>query len=497
MRYNAVIIGSGVSGMTAAIILAKEGWRVLVLEQHSQPGGLMQHFRRQALVFPTGVHRLGSLDDGQILSRYFQYLGVLDKLSLMRMSSDGFEEYSFPGLRFRVPIGQEAFRERLYQYFPGEKVAIDQFVTDMHRLVSQFPLYNLVNQPESSGLVLESEPLASYLDKLSCSRELKGILSANNPLYGIPPGECPLHTHFLVTDSFLNSSWRVDEYTTPLAETFTKSFLAQGGEIRCNALVTNISTSEGRAEGVVLANEECIPTDLVIFTGHPHQILNLCPPGSFRPAFRHRLEDTQDTFGAFALALSWRHPDCTLVQCDTFIYSSWDTEAQYRQKLVSLSQSPSMVYCCAMPQKSNTEYAVTALVGVAPEEMAPFELTRRGERSEAYQAAKRSLASRTLNVLQEHWPVQAPYLKMVDACTPLTFRDYTLTPRGTAYGIIKSANNFRHAQLSTDTKVKNLFLAGQSIIQPGVLGALISGVYACTAILGRNYLMNKIKEETS
>jgi len=150
-----------------------------------------------------------------------------------------------------------------------------------------------------------------------------------------------------------------------------------------------------------------------------------------------------------------------------------------------------------MPQKPNTEYSVTALVVVAPEEMAPFELTRRGERSEAYQAAKRSLASRTLTVLQEHWPVQAPYLKMVDACTPLTFRDYTLTPRGTAYGIIKSTGNFRHAQLRTETKVKNLFLAGQSIIQPGVLGALISGVYTCTAILGRNYLINKIMEETS
>ena len=150
-----------------------------------------------------------------------------------------------------------------------------------------------------------------------------------------------------------------------------------------------------------------------------------------------------------------------------------------------------------MPQKPNTEYAVTALVGVAPGEMAPFELTRKGERSEAYQATKGALARRIMETLQKHWPEQAPYLKMVDACTPLTFRDYTLTPRGTAYGIIKSASNFRHAQFSTETKVKNLFLAGQSIIQPGLLGALISGVYTCTAILGRNYLMHKIKEETS
>ena len=246
MRYDAVIIGSGVSGMTAAIILAKEGRRVLVLEQHSKPGGLMQHFRRKALVFSTGVHRLGSLDEGQILSRYFRYLGVRDKLSLKRMSADGFEEYSFPGLRFKVPIGREAFRERLNQYFHREKVAIDKYFTDMDRLVSQFPLYSLVNESERSGPVLESTSLASYLDHLNCSRELKGILSASNPLYGIPPSQCPLHTHFLVMDSFLNSSWRVDENHTPLADAFSKSFLAQGGEIRCNALVTNIPAIGGK-----------------------------------------------------------------------------------------------------------------------------------------------------------------------------------------------------------------------------------------------------------
>src|SRR5665648_248385 len=110
MEPDTVIIGSGVSGLTAALILAKEGRRVLVLEQHSRPGGLMQNFRRGSLVFPTGVHRLGALDKGQILWRYFKYLGVLDNLDLVRMSPEGFEEYCFPGLRFRVPHGHEAFR---------------------------------------------------------------------------------------------------------------------------------------------------------------------------------------------------------------------------------------------------------------------------------------------------------------------------------------------------------------------------------------------------
>ena len=91
--FDTIIIGSGISGMAAGIILAKEGERVLVLEQHRVSGGLTQTYSRDGMVFPTGVHRLGSLRPGQPLWYYFKYLGLLERLDLVALSNNCFERF--------------------------------------------------------------------------------------------------------------------------------------------------------------------------------------------------------------------------------------------------------------------------------------------------------------------------------------------------------------------------------------------------------------------
>ena len=65
MSYNAIIIGSGAGGLTAAVALAQAGKKVLVLEQHSVPGGWCHSFTLNGQRFSPGVHYIGLMDDGQ------------------------------------------------------------------------------------------------------------------------------------------------------------------------------------------------------------------------------------------------------------------------------------------------------------------------------------------------------------------------------------------------------------------------------------------------
>ncbi len=73
---DVIVIGSGIGGLTAAIILLKLGYQVTVIEKNLLPGGLMRSYLREGITCPVGVHYVGSLDGGQPLRRMFDYLGV-------------------------------------------------------------------------------------------------------------------------------------------------------------------------------------------------------------------------------------------------------------------------------------------------------------------------------------------------------------------------------------------------------------------------------------
>jgi all-trans-retinol 13,14-reductase len=487
MAYDAVVVGSGVAGMTAGIVLAKAGWKVLVLEQHRTAGGLMASFVRGGSHFAVGVHSIGAAAEGQLLRRYLQYLGVLGRVRLAPMDVGGFEEYRFPGLSFRAPCGHEAFRERLVEHFPAERRAADRFVADMRSTVQLFPLYNLTAGADRLPSGLQRAPLAVYLDGLTGSTELKAVLSACSPRYGISPAECPAHVHFLVLDSYLRSAWRVDEAHCRLAGAYEESLRESGGELRCGARVAAIECPERVAQGVRLADGEVIPAKAVVFTGHPKQLTGLCG-GGLRPAFRQRLVDTPDTPGAFGAAIVWKGPDCPLVARDVFIYDTWDIQQAYVRKLLPGDGRPQMLYCAASARARDGNFAVMALCSLSIDELAPAAAAARAERPEGYAEIKRSMGERVLAVMRSEWPENAG-LEVLETFTPFTVRDYTLSPSGSAYGLSS-------ARLTAVTRIAGLYLAGQSIVLPGMLGALISAVDACGAILGRAELVGRIVEET-
>jgi all-trans-retinol 13,14-reductase len=490
--FDTIIIGSGISGMTAGIILAQEGQKVLVLEQHTKPGGLMQSYEREGSTFPTGVHRLGSLGEGEILWRYFKYLNVFDKLKLKPLEKKGFEEFRFPGMTFKVPYGHDFFKKSLYKHFPMEKTAIDRYFSDMEKTVSQYFLYNIAKESAEKKSGINLNPLGSYLEELGCSKELTCILTGNNPLYAIKPSECPVSTHFFVTDSFLNSSWRVDENKTTLPQTFVNSLVDCGGEIICGALVKSITCTDRKVTGVILETGEQLLANRIIFTGHPSRIIDMCPPKSFKPAFINRINDSENTAGFFGIAVQWNNLDCPLLSCDAYIYSSWDTEKVYEKPLFSGEQKPGVIYCSAVEGKSGESCSVTALVGASIKDTIYLEKLRSTKNSE-YLSAKKLMAAYILGELKKQWPEMAEEMKIIDIYTPCTFNRYTLTPNGAAYGVKKSVAKYLNSSFHTRTKVEGLFLSGQSLLLPGILGALISSVLTCTEILGKDYLLNKIR----
>ena len=490
MKYDAIIVGSGIAGMTSAAILALEGKKILMLEQHNIFGGLMQNFRRDRLTFPTGVHCVGALSEGQVLWRYFDYLGVLNRMEWVKMDPDGFQSFVLPSKTFSMPTGHAEFKERILSYFPDERVAMDTFMADMKSCMERSPYYQIDPALTFQRRPLDTISLQSYLDSITNSPGLKGVLSASFPLYGIQPSQCPLMTHFSVLDSFLQSSYRVDERAKPLAKAFMFRLRELGVDMRRSAEVEEIECEGRTLKGVRLTTGETFHSDIVLFSGHPAELVERCP--RIRPAFKWRISGVENTDSFFSIGLSWEHPKCPPSLSDAFIYNSDDMEASSVPWDLKKEKTPRYLYVAASPNPERERYAVTALASTSYKNWAEWGSTSPGQRGDQYAALKQEYADTMLEQVKSQWPEAAASITLVDSNTPLTQQNFTQSPLGTSYGVKKRVDDRGMSQIGNVTSIKGLYMIGQSSQLPGIVGTVISSVQACSHIVGVEYLLAKI-----
>lgn len=103
-NYEVIVIGSGLSGLSIAYILAKNGFKVAVFEKNAQFGGCLQSFKREGVTFETGMHYVGSIEEGQILHKYFNYLSILDDIELSSLNKSCYDIIDFRGFAVHAVV---------------------------------------------------------------------------------------------------------------------------------------------------------------------------------------------------------------------------------------------------------------------------------------------------------------------------------------------------------------------------------------------------------
>ena len=112
-----------------------------------------------------------------------------------------------------------------------------------------------------------------------------------------------------------------------------------------------------------------------------------------------------------------------------------------------------------------------------------WEHTQTGQRGEDYVREKKNRAWRLIHEAEEIFgPLQDATL--VDAYTPLTTRDWVNSPEGSAYGVLRSSDQLLEASILNRTSVKGLFLSGQSVMAPGIIGTILGSLRTVKLIVG-------------
>jgi len=128
-KYDAIVIGAGLGGLSAATMLARNGLGVLLLERHNVLGGYATSFVRGRYEFETALHEpsgIGPPEHRGGLYRYLDYLGVASKVEFLDFPN--LYHAVFPDLDVTLPAGREPFEAKLCQTFPHEAKGIRRFL---------------------------------------------------------------------------------------------------------------------------------------------------------------------------------------------------------------------------------------------------------------------------------------------------------------------------------------------------------------------------------
>jgi phytoene dehydrogenase-like protein len=128
-QADAVVIGAGLGGLSAAAYLAKAGKRVLVLEHHAVPGGYAHEFRRGKFRFEVALHALDGVAPGGWTHSVFEDLGILDQVEFNRL--DPYYTAKFPNHVITAHLDPAAYEAELARQFPHETEGLRRLCQDM------------------------------------------------------------------------------------------------------------------------------------------------------------------------------------------------------------------------------------------------------------------------------------------------------------------------------------------------------------------------------
>jgi phytoene dehydrogenase-like protein len=247
--YDAVVIGSGIGGLIAANLLAREGLKVLLVEQHYMVGGYCSTFRRGRYTFDAATHFYPLLGNPETLTgRLLAELGVTTGWVKM----DPVDTFHFPdGTRFAVPADFDSYLAKVKSEFPQESQALDGFFHEVREVYLLGLLHYFRGRPEPERLVpYRDMTLRQALDRWFRDPKLKLLLTADCPHWGSPPGR----TSF-VFDSMLRLSYFLGNYypkggSQAFADELALRFEERGGHLLTSTPARRILVEQGEARGV-------------------------------------------------------------------------------------------------------------------------------------------------------------------------------------------------------------------------------------------------------
>jgi len=482
MKCDVVIIGSGLGGLECALILAKKGMKVVVLERQQQPGGCMQSFRRHGELLDTGMHYVGGIGEGGCLHSPFKYLGLMD-LPWQHLDPAGFDRVTIGERDFCYAEGHPAFIETLAREFPREREALERYCKVMDEVGGH--LYDSILPRDEVDFFSQSLFASSTYDYLYENFKdelLINVLSGSSLKMELAKDTLPLYNFAQANNSFIQGSYRLRGDGNLIVNRLISQIEAAGGEVICNAEVEELIEKEGRIVAARCQNGETYEGTWFISNAHPAVTVDLVKESTkLKKVYRNRIHRLENTYGMFTTSL--------IIKPGMLKYFNWNQYIYERENVWTYfnEEGPvqGILISCRCPEQGDDARILDILTPLPWEKIAQWADTTVGHRGEEYREMKERLYEECVRLAERFIPNLHTMVEAHFTSSPLTYRDYTLTPNGSCYGVRKDYHNPMMTLLSAKTPIPNLLLTGQSLTLHGLLGVTMTSLFTVAEILGK------------
>lgn len=491
MKYDVVIIGSGLGGLICGYILSKNGLNVAVLEKNASIGGGLQSFTRKGTIFDTGMHYIGGIEEGGPMHKMWKYLDLEKNIKVRKLDPSGYDLFKIENNYYSYAMGYDNFIKSLSDKFPGEYNNIKQYIDTIKKVSLASPLYNLRENISLDSLNYDSGGCADlFIDSITQDKLLRKVLAANLPLYAGIKGKTPLYVLAAVNNAYIHDCYRIVGGGSTIASYLSKSIEKFGGVVIPHSEVIKVLYSGNKIKSVYTSDKRVIESNYFISDIHPASLLKILDSDIIKNSYRKRICGLENSISNFTVYLKFKSNKVRYMNSNFYSYYNdvWGGE-----KYIGESWPYAYMYMHqAVDEKTSYAEGAILMSYMNYSEVKQWENEPCRERGEEYNDFKIERAERLISLLEADFPNIRESLDSYYTSSPLTYKDYIASPDGSSYGIIKDANNPFATMIPHRTKIENLFLTGQNINFHGALGVSISSVITCSEILGLNKVLHDI-----
>ncbi|MCX6123924.1 MAG: NAD(P)/FAD-dependent oxidoreductase, partial [Proteobacteria bacterium] len=509
--YDYAVVGSGICGLFTAALLAKQGAKVCIVEQHYKVGGYAHSFYEKKYWFCAGLHYVFNSLDDEDGGLFFEKMGMQNDVRFEPMADDKFDVVRFPTITYEVKRGSQRNIDSLSQHFPQSRNALKKYYEIIGKIYEEafsisvdLPLKSFLLTPWKFSSLLKYRGLTTQAlyDDLGLPKALQDVLSGQCGNIGVPPSKSSLIAHAINVMAYDQGAAYPEKSYFHMIQTIERFIKGQKGcKIYLGERVEEVLLSGASVVGLKTSKRE-ITAKEYLFNADPKLLVTLLP-GYKVPRWLARRLKYDYSPPSFTIFMGLKNIDLAgygFGNWNTWHYPTHDMNAIYQRQV-------------DQHDVSNPFWAITTptMHGKAKKVIAPpdghqmvlctwagYEKIKRLRNSDIdqYYKEKSKVTEAALRMLETHYiPGIRNHIDVIQTGSPTTNEFFCASPEGNSYGASMTPAHVNLGKIDRKTPFKNLHFLNASSGMPGLGGAFRTALSMFAHLSGDDDVLRRLNRK--